>query len=147
MAKSPFRENDKQTPGLLLWQVTQEWQRKINEVLAPHEIPHAQFVLLVIILWHTINNEEVTQAKLAQMSHLDKMTVSKSLRKLEADRLVSREAHISDSRVWSLKLTKTGLQTAKRLVRQAEAADKEFFGGLAKSDQKVLTQMLAILAE
>jgi len=39
------------SPGLLLWQTTIFWQRMIKKALEPYGISHAQFVIMVILLW------------------------------------------------------------------------------------------------
>lgn len=39
------------SPGFLLWQTTIIWQRRIKKALESHDISHAQFVIMAILLW------------------------------------------------------------------------------------------------
>src|SRR3954453_8138901 len=39
------------SPGFLLWRVTQRWQRSIVAALRPLDLTHAQFVLLMSTAW------------------------------------------------------------------------------------------------
>jgi hypothetical protein len=40
-----------QSPGLLLWRVTNRWQAAMRAALAPHELTHVQYVLLASLTW------------------------------------------------------------------------------------------------
>src|SRR5579862_5148053 len=70
------------SPGFLLWQTTVTWQRLIKNALDPYDISHAQFVVLAVTLWFEEKKQNPTQILIARLSKLDKMTVSKSLKKL-----------------------------------------------------------------
>ena len=78
------------SPGFLLWQVTVLWQRAIKKVLDEHQIPHAQFVILAVLLWCLYHQKEVTQTVIIDFTKLDKMTVSKSLKQLEIVNSISK---------------------------------------------------------
>lgn len=135
------------SPGLLLWQTTTTWQRMINKALAPYNISHAQFVILAITLWLESQNQEVSQNFIVRQSKLDKMTVSKSLKKLVAEGYVKREELKEDTRAKSVHLTSKGRTLASKLVPIVEKIDAVFFGSLPKLEQKKLTQILHQLAQ
>jgi hypothetical protein len=71
------------SPGFLLWQVTNIWQRGIRKILDPYNITHTQFVLLASIHWLTIHKMEVTQRVVSNHTKVDPMTTSTVLRTLE----------------------------------------------------------------
>lgn len=148
MAKSAFGfERPEDSPGLLLWQTTITWQRLIKQALEPYGISHAQFVILANLLWFEEYKEETTQIAIARMSKLDKMTVSKSLKKLVALGLVKRHEHQQDTRAKSVKLTKKGKALAARLVPIVESIDEKFFGRISCKDQKNLISLLNFLID
>ncbi len=137
MSKSSFGfQRAEDSPGFLLWQVTSTWQRKIKQALEPFDVSHAQFVMMAVLLWLTEHHEEVTQVKLIDWTKLDKMTVSKSLKKLSAMGFVQRAESIDDSRAKSVKLTPSGKKLIKKLVPIIEKIDVDFFSPLNKQELK-----------
>ena len=42
-------KNHKESMGLLFWQVSMLWQRKIKKVLQAYDLTHTQFVILAVI--------------------------------------------------------------------------------------------------
>lgn len=142
MPKSPFGfESAEDSPGLLLWQTTITWQRLIKNALDPYNISHAQFVILAITLWFEAINENPTQITIARQSKLDKMTVSKSLKKLVAEGLIKRAEHETDTRAKSVRLTSKGKKLASKLVPIVETIDADFFSVLGEQ-QKTLLMLL-----
>ena len=130
------------SPGLLLWQTTITWQRLLKKALDPYHIAHAQFVILAIVLWFQSANENPTQILIARYSKLDKMTVSKSLKKLAAEGYIKRAEHEDDTRAKSVRLTAKGKAITSKLVPIVEKIDKEFFGCLNSKQQKLLVKLL-----
>lgn len=146
MANSVFGfDKAEDSPGFLLWQTTITWQRLIKKALDPYSISHAQFVILAITLWYESHNEEVSQSLLIQQSKLDKMTVSKSLKKLVAQGYIKRIEHPQDTRAKSVYLTKKGKEIASKLVPMIEKIDKAFFGIISKAKQRSLIGVLSSL--
>lgn len=133
--------------GLLLWKTTITWQRLIKKALDVYGIAHAQFVILAIVLWFESTNENPTQILIARQSKLDKMTVSKSLKKLAAQGLVKRAEHGEDTRAKSVRLTPKGKAITSKLVPIVEKIDKEFFGSLESNHQKKLLKLLGKIIE
>ncbi len=130
------------SPGFLLWQTTITWQRQIKKALDPYNISHAQFVIMAVTLWFENNHRDVTQIMIIKQSKLDKMTVSKSLKKLVSDELVKRTEDKSDSRAKAVFLTKKGRNLISKLVPIVERIDNAFFGVVKKSDQQTLIAIL-----
>jgi DNA-binding MarR family transcriptional regulator len=148
---SPFGfARAQESPGFLLWQTTMLWQRLIKKALEPHAISHAQFVIMATLLWFEFNKKIATQVDIIHWSKLDKMTVSKSLKKLVALKLVNRIEHQTDSRAKSVSLTPRGKKLLSHLIPLVEEVDALFFGKMTKQDQQMIIhifQKLTITAD
>lgn len=130
------------SPGLLLWQTTTIWQRLIKKSLEPHDISHAQFVILAITLWFEGEHQEVSQSLIIKQSKLDKMTVSKSLKKLAEQGYVKRFEDKLDTRAKSIVLTKQGKQLTIKLIPVIEKVDEDFFALIKKNEKKSFVTIL-----
>lgn len=130
------------SPGFLLWQTTMTWQRLIKKALDPYNISHAQFVILAVTLWFDSKHQEVTQNLIIRQSKLDKMTVSKALKKLVEDGNINRMENKEDTRVKSVLLTKKGKELVTKLVPIVEKIDENFFGVVNKTNQLLLINVL-----
>ena len=118
-----------QSPGLLLWRVTNRWQAAMRAALAPHELTHVQYVLLASLTWLADREPErlVTQVDLAGFAATDPMMTSQVLRALERAGLVERLPHPTDGRARILRATPEGAAAARRATADVEAADAAFF--------------------
>jgi MarR family transcriptional regulator, organic hydroperoxide resistance regulator len=128
--------------GFLLWQTTMSWQRLIKKTLEPFDVSHAQFVIMALLLWFEKHKYDTTQILIANWSKLDKMTVSKSLKKLVAQKFVNRIEHKTDTRAKSVTLTEKGKTLIHQLIPLVEQIDAEFFGQVPQNDQETLIQIL-----
>lgn len=135
-------EAPEDSPGFLLWQTTITWQRLIKKALDAYDISHAQFVIMAVLLWFEEHQERPTQIAIARLSKLDKMTVSKSLKKLVSLGYMSREESQQDTRAKCVRLTLAGKDLASRLVPVVEKIDETFFGALDQNEQKTLIRSL-----
>jgi DNA-binding MarR family transcriptional regulator len=146
MSDLPFGfDKPEDSPGFLLWQTTMVWQRQIKKSLEPYDISHAQFVIMATLMWFEAHRYDTTQILIVNWSKLDKMTVSKSLRKLAALGCVHRIEHETDTRAKSVSLTEKGKEMVRTLVPIVEGIDNAFFGKASQSAQKSLVQILAKL--
>ncbi|WP_285116087.1 MarR family transcriptional regulator [Leifsonia sp. fls2-241-R2A-40a] len=118
-----------QSPGLLLWRVTNRWQAAMRAALAPHDLTHVQYVLLASLTWLGAREPDrlVTQADLAGFAATDPMMTSQVLRALERAGLVERLPHPTDRRARVLRVTREGAEAARRATVDVEAADAAFF--------------------
>lgn len=148
MKNTPFGfDKPEDSPGFLLWQTTMSWQRCIKKALEPFEISHAQFVMMAILLWFQSKHKTVLQTDLINLSKLDKMTVSKALKKLAALNLIQRQENIHDTRAKTVLLTTSGVLLAKKLVPLVETIDAEFFNRLQNEEQQFFISALQKLVE
>ncbi len=135
-------EAPEDSPGFLLWQTTVTWQRVIKKTLDIYDISHAQFVIMAVLLWFEEHQERPTQIAIARLSKLDKMTVSKSLKKLVSLGYMSREESQQDTRAKWVHLTPQGKKLASTLVPIVEKIDETFFGALGQDERQGLIRSL-----
>jgi DNA-binding MarR family transcriptional regulator len=117
------------SPGLLLWQVTNRWQAAQRAALKPLGLTHVQFVLLASLTWLDVDGP-VTQKQLADHTVSDAMMTSQVLRALEDRGLVRRRPHPQDRRARALTVTDEGRDLANRAVVLVEACDRAFFSAV-----------------
>lgn len=133
-----------QSPGLLLWRVTNRWQAAMRAALAPHDLTHVQYVLLASLTWLGDREPDrlVTQVDLAGFAATDPMMTSQVVRSLERAGLVERRPHPTDRRARVLSATEEGAAAARRATADVEAADAAFF---ADVDATAFVAQLAAL--
>ncbi len=116
------------SPGFLLWQLTNEWQRKQRQALSKLGLTHPQFVVLACLLWlSTHSDESVTQNQIATFANIDKMMVSDLVKTLVQKKLLIRSSHSVDGRAYDLSLTPAGRKLILKAVPIVEGIDGEFF--------------------
>src|SRR5258708_915909 len=126
MLLSRFERAD-DSPGFLLWQLTNLWQQHIRSALAPLRITHVQFVLLASVAWLESAEKVVSQVILSRHAHTDIMMTSQVVRTLEEKGLVTRTVHPTDTRARVVSLTAEGRQVAQRALSVVETIDEQFF--------------------
>lgn len=132
-----------ESPGLLLWQVTNRWQAAQRATLKPLGLTHVQFVLLASLTWLE-SDGPVTQRQLAEHAVTDPMMTSQVLRTLEERGLVERREHPADRRARALVVTEEGAALANRAVREVEACDAAFFAPLGGAASRFATDLRAL---
>lgn len=133
------------SPGFLLWQVTNLWQREIKKALEPHGLTHSQFVLMASIHWLTLRGKEVTQVVLSAHTKIDPMTTSTVLRTLQQKGFLQRQEHATDTRAKTVALTEEGKTMIKAAVVIVEAFDKAFFATIGSELGNFNAKLLALL--
>lgn len=126
-------ERPEDSPGFLLWRVTNAWQRAIRAALEPHGLTHAQFVILAVLAWMNETAESVTQLELAERAGTDAMMTSQIARTLEERGLIERRTNPGDARARWLRATDAGIDLVARAVQVVEATDAAFFASLEVS--------------
>lgn len=136
MSPEPFESaygTPAESPGFLLWQVTNLWQRRQRAALRAVDLTHVQFVLLAGLAWLGREAPEapgVSQVQLAQHAGVDVMMTSQVVRALEVKGLLERTPDPRDTRANRLRVTPRGLGVASRAIRLVESVDREFFATL-----------------
>jgi MarR family transcriptional regulator, organic hydroperoxide resistance regulator len=126
--KSGFTDAN-ESPGLMLWRVSNTWQAAQRAALQPFDLTHVQFVLLASLTWLR-SDGPVTQRALADHAHTDPMMTSQVLRTLETKELVRRAGHPTDGRARALTVTSKGAALANAANAVVEGVDRTFFGQL-----------------
>jgi DNA-binding MarR family transcriptional regulator len=117
--------------GYLLWQVSMRWQLLMNQQLRSVGLTLTQFSLLAGLYWLTQQGEAVTQQRLADYAHTDKMMTSKVLQTLARKGLVERLENPQDGRAKQLLLTTLGESQLRQANAIVEQVDKAFFRPIA----------------
>jgi DNA-binding MarR family transcriptional regulator len=128
-------EDADESAGLLLWQVTNQWQAAQRSALKPFGLTHVQFVLLASLAW--LSDDErpsgpVTQRALADHAATDPMMTSQVVRVLEDRGWLTRESHPEDRRAFALRITEPGVALVQQAVAVVERCDVEFFAVLGR---------------
>jgi DNA-binding MarR family transcriptional regulator len=130
---SPFKHaKADDSAGFLLWKITALWQSKLSEVLGEFGITQTQYAILASLRWFEEQGEATTQAHVVEHAKIDKMTLSKAIRKLEEEGLVSRVPSSTDNRAINVKFTAKGKKVIQQAVVAIEKADDEFFSCLTE---------------
>ncbi len=117
-----------QSPGFLLWQVTNRWQRSIVAALKPLDLTHVQFVLLASVWWLARDGgSPPTQREVADHAGTDSMMTSQVVRALERRGLLRRGRDVRDGRAWRVAGTAPGAELAEQAIDVVDAADRAFF--------------------
>lgn len=140
--KSSYPDPQSST-GLMLWRVTNAWQRSIRAALQPCNITHVQFVLLAVLA-SMGRSTSTTQRELADHAATDPMMTSQVLRVLENKGLVERLAHPTDRRARTIAITETGIELVNLANSAVERSDRDFFNVLGEDAQR-FTQSLVSL--
>lgn len=137
-------EQAEDSPGFLLWQLSNKWQAQQRAALKPLNLTHVQFVLLATLTFAASKNN-LTQKQLAGYAQTDTMMTSQVIRKLEHKGLVERTPSKDDARAFTINPTHAGVQLINKAVKAAEKVDEEFFAK-AGHDLSALISMMRQLA-
>jgi DNA-binding MarR family transcriptional regulator len=132
-----------ESPGFVLWKVSNAWQRRQRAALQPFGLTHSQFVLLATAAWFG-ESEALTQARLSELTSVDPMTTSQVLRALERARLVERHEHPDDPRAKAIVVTPKGRELARKALVAVEDTDAAFFAPVAASAPRLLALLQAL---
>lgn len=132
------------SPGYLLWRVSNSWQREQRNALQHLGLTHTQFVVLAVASWFE-EKEALTQVRLSQLTGSDTMTISQVVRVLEKAGYLERIPHQKDTRSKVIRVTTTGRELAGQAVQVVEATDKKFFMPLEDNGQSLVTLFRKLL--
>lgn len=145
---SPFRyAKADDSPGFLLWKVTVLWQRKLARVLAEFGLNQTRYAILASLRWFQEKGEPANQTHLVEHARIDKMTVSKAIRKLESDGLIRRTPSVLDSRATTVHFTARGRQVIQKAIVAVENADEDFFSRLTEKQIDIYKRLILHLID
>lgn len=135
--KTQFKRPE-DSPGLLLWRLTMNWQREIRQTLKPFELTHPEFVYLACLLWlGSQDTGPIQQKHITLAAQMDKMVVSQTTQKLLKRSLITRKPHPVDSRGFQIELTAAGKKLTNQALPLVETTDQSFFMGNTETIQKL----------
>jgi len=132
----------KESIGFQFWKLHNFWQKKISTALQPYKITHTQFVILASIKWFQEQSEDPSQRQISSLTGIDKMTLSKAIRRLEELKLVNRIKSKNDTRAILVSLSNNGQEIMPKLVNLVEKIDAEVFGVVENDEKKKLNTIL-----
>jgi DNA-binding MarR family transcriptional regulator len=132
-------------PGFLLWQVSKLWQRHLTLALQDLKLPSTQAVILANVLRFTEEGRPVTQAVLAEVAKVDRMTASQSLQSLELKGYVTRKTSPGDKRANRVFLTTEGRRVALEAIKRLAATHAAFFSPLAGETAAVVSYLQKLI--
>ena len=133
-----------ESPGFLLWKISNAWQRRQRTALQPYGLTHSQFVVLATATWFGAE-DILTQARISQLSGIDPMTTSQVLRALEAASLIERVDHPRDPRAKAITVTRAGRDLARKAIVVVEETDAAFFEPLASDTARLVEMFQALI--
>ncbi|TXK86160.1 MarR family winged helix-turn-helix transcriptional regulator [Paenibacillus sp. N3.4] len=124
------------SPGFLLWQVTNLWQKNVRHALHDFDLTHVQFILLASTDWLNAQSThgDVTQVQIASHANIDPMMASQVLRHLEKKGFLIRKEHPTDTRAKSIALTPAGVQIVSQALDIVMKVDHSFFSKLGEEE-------------
>ena len=122
-----FEFSEEKSLGLLFWQTSMLWKRDINKILVNFDITHTQYVILAVIFHLDKSGEKTTQKNISNISMIDTMTISKTVRLMQTKKLIERKEDPQDSRAKIIEITIKGTGILEKATPAVEAIDKNFF--------------------
>lgn len=122
-----FKFDAEESLGLLFWQSSTLWKRCINKALAEFKITHTQYVILAIVFYLENSGEKSIQKNISDISMIDAMTISKTVRLMQKNNLIERIEDSKDSRAKVLRLTSEGKKLLNIVNSVVEEIDMKFF--------------------
>jgi DNA-binding MarR family transcriptional regulator len=132
-------------PGFLLWQVSKLWQRHLTLALQDLKLPSTQAVILANVLRFTEERRPATQAVLAAVAKIDRMTASQSLQSLEQKGYITRKTSAGDRRANRVLLTTKGRRVALEAIKRLAATHTAFFSPLAGETEAVVSYLQQLI--
>jgi DNA-binding MarR family transcriptional regulator len=132
------------SPGFLLWRISNTWQREQRAALQPLGLTHTQFVMLAVTTWFG-SQEPLTQARLSQLTGSDPMTTSQVVRTLLANGLFGRDIHPTDTRAKIISVSEAGRDIAHKAIVVVEEVDRRFFAPLGEQQSSLVTLFQQLL--
>jgi MarR family transcriptional regulator, transcriptional regulator for hemolysin len=99
------------------------------------------------VLVHLQKSEGASQARLAELTQMEPMTMVRILDRMEADKLLERRPDPSDRRARRLYLTRKAKPLLEETWRLAETTRNEMFAGISKADRESFMSVLERIYE
>ncbi|WP_218021509.1 MarR family winged helix-turn-helix transcriptional regulator [Nocardia acidivorans] len=131
--------------GFLVWRLSTRWRAVLDRALAAHGLTQAQYSVLAPLYGLTRDGARPSQRKLADLTGLDAVYISKLVRALEKQGLVVRAASTADPRAVELSLTPSGIETARRAIALVRDTRDRLTAPLGGNDSERTAELAAVL--
>ncbi|RVU55853.1 MarR family winged helix-turn-helix transcriptional regulator [Anaerosphaera multitolerans] len=131
--------------GFVFWQVYTLWSRRIKKELKKYKLTHTQFVILSVIAYLEKSSKFISQSDVSNLSKIDVMTVSTSIKTLVKNGYVIISSSSEDARANALKLSNEGKIVQNNAMKTIENVDTDFFRNANIETNKFLEIMHEIL--
>jgi DNA-binding MarR family transcriptional regulator len=133
------------TTGALVWRLAMRWRVAVDRAVAPLGLTHAQFTVLATLRNLTYNGEQPSQRRLADVSGLETIYVSKLVSALDRSGLVARERDPGDARAVRLTLTDRGIEVIDQAVDVVRDLHHQLTAALGGPDSRRARDLRATL--
>jgi MarR family transcriptional regulator, organic hydroperoxide resistance regulator len=148
LSQKPSRQFDSrfasaaESPGFLLWKVSNLHQRVQRRALADVGLTPIQFSVLACYQFLSMQAPVVTQSHVSTHAGIDKMFVSDVTKALVKHGCLAKQKQANDGRSYSVQVTEKGAALCNQALKVVEAVDVAFF-----SQAKHPKQLLAALQQ
>lgn len=111
------------------------------------ESDHGLSVVEWRVLLSLASQSELTATDIHERWAMDKMAVSRAVRRLESQGRVRRSANPGDARSYVLSITKKGSRLFQKILPSADARYREILSGLTDREQRSLRRSLKKLID
>ena len=142
--------SEKATPGFLVWRLSMKWRVAVDRAVAPLGLTHAQYSLVASLYGMQRSGERPSQRRLADVTGLEPLYVSKLARALETAGLIERTRDPKDPRAVQLTLTEQGREVTGRAIKVVQGLLQQLLaplGGLDGPRAREFTRDLATLLD
>lgn len=139
--------------GALVWRLATRWRTAVDRAVSVHGLTHASYVVLTTLYSLRGTSRPAAEAgppsqrAIADASGMEPMYVSRLIRSLESDGLVTRTRDERDTRVIRLELTADGLDVVRPAMRTVQALLDELLAPLGGRSSDRTRQFVDTLAE
>jgi DNA-binding MarR family transcriptional regulator len=120
--------------------------RDVSRLYAKHFERHARELELTLpqckVLGVLARNEGISQARLAELTETDPMTLVRTLDRMQQDQLIERRADPADRRAHRLYLRDAARPIVNRMWKIAEQSRNDALAALSASEREQLMELL-----
>jgi DNA-binding MarR family transcriptional regulator len=133
------------TTGALVWRLANRWRAAVDRAVAPLGLTHAQYVVLATLRSLTVDGEQPSQRRLAEVSGLETIYVSKLVSALDRNGLVARGRDPGDARAVRLTLTDRGVEVIDGAVVVVSDLHHELLAAVGGPESRRARELSATL--
>lgn len=124
--------------GIKVAKVRNSIKNEMELALIPYDITTTQFVVLVKLC----EKDRMTQKDLAQETNYKQSALTLILDKLEAKKLIIREAKENDRRAYLIAITNEGRELEKKVIVIAKEQEKRILDGISTNEKEIFLNVL-----